>query len=66
MNLDGFEFDKVILKNLIVLNTLIIYFDEGIFGQVDLMKGLFNHFGSDSEWARVRETPKREKARDDC
>lgn len=32
IDLDDFEFDEVILKNIMVLNTLVIYFDERIFG----------------------------------
>lgn len=32
MNLDDFEFEEVILKDTVVLNTHITYFDEGFFG----------------------------------
>lgn len=37
INLDDFEFDEVILKDTVVLNTLITYFDKGIFRRADLM-----------------------------
>lgn len=32
MDLDDFKFDKVVLRDDMVLDTLVTYFDEGIFG----------------------------------
>lgn len=39
MDLDDFEFDKVILRDVVVLDTLVTYFNEGIFEQPGLKKG---------------------------
>lgn len=62
INLDDFKFDEVVLKDVMVINTLITYFDEGIFGRLDLIRDLFNHFGSDTKRARVREAHRSERA----
>lgn len=41
-----------------VLNTLVTYFNEGIFGQPYLKRDIYHHFGSDFERSRVREAIK--------
>lgn len=62
MDLDDFEFNKVILKNIMVLNTLVTYFDKGVFGRPKLMRDLYNYFGSDVERVRVKEAHKEKNA----
>lgn len=61
MDLDDFKFDEVIPKNIVVLNILITYIEEGVFDWPNLINDLFNHFECDSKWARVRKAPKREE-----
>lgn len=62
IDLDDFEFDEVILREVIVINTPRTYFDEGVFGQPELKGDLYHHFGNDIEWARVKEARKGEGA----
>lgn len=49
MDFDNFEFDEVILKDSMVLNTIMTYFDEGILVWRDLIRDLYNYFESDVE-----------------
>lgn len=41
MDLDDFEFDKVILKDVVVLKISVTYFDDGIFGWPELIHDLY-------------------------
>lgn len=43
--MDDFEFDKVILRNIMVLDTLMTYFDKGIVGQPELKMNLIITLG---------------------
>lgn len=43
--MDDFEFDKVILRNIMVLDTLMTYFDKGIFGRPELKMNLIITLG---------------------
>lgn len=54
IDLDDFEFNEVILRDVVVLDILITYFNEGIFGQTNLKKDIFHHFGTDIERSRVK------------
>lgn len=56
-----FEFDEVILKDAVMLDISVTYFDEGFFGWPNLMRHLFSHFGSDIEWTTIREAHKKEE-----
>lgn len=56
MDLNNFKFDEVILRDVVVLDTLMTYFDKGIFGQPELKRDFYHHFRSNFEWARVRES----------
>lgn len=42
--MDNFEFDEVILKNVAGLDTLVTYFNKGIFRPTDLKRDLFHYF----------------------
>lgn len=44
MDLDNFEFDEVILRDIVVLDALITYFNECTFGRIDLKKRLVSSF----------------------
>lgn len=55
MDLDDFELDEVILKDDVVLNNPIFYFDKGVFGWLELKRDLYSHFKSDAKQTRVRE-----------
>lgn len=61
IDLDDFKFDEVILKDVMVLNSLITYFDEGNFGWSNLIRDLYSSFGSEVEQAKVKEAHKEEK-----
>lgn len=60
IDLDDFKFEKFILKEVMMLNTLIIYFNKGIFKRPELIWDLYSHFGSDVEQASIKEA-RREK-----
>lgn len=49
MDLDNFEFDDIVLKDAVVINTLVTYFNDDIFGRPNLIRNIFNHFGNDAE-----------------
>lgn len=55
MDLDGFKFDKFIIRDIMVLDTSIAYFDEGMFGRLELKRDIYHHFRSYVEWTKVRE-----------
>lgn len=48
MDLDAFEFDEVILREVMVQNTSMTYFDKGVFRWLQLKRNLDHHFGSDT------------------
>lgn len=48
MDIDDFEFEEVILKDTVVINTQVTYFEESVFGWPDIKKNIFNHFESDA------------------
>lgn len=58
MDLDDFEFHEVVLRDVWIKNTLMTYFDEGIFKRPDLQHDLYNHFCYDAEWAKIKATDK--------
>lgn len=58
IDLNDFEFDEIILRDAMVLNTLVTYFKEGIFGKTDLKKNLYHHFRSYAERSKVRKARK--------
>lgn len=58
MYLDDFEFDEVMIKDVVVLDTSITNFNEGVFGKSNLKKDLYHHFGSVVESSRVRKALK--------
>lgn len=60
MDLNNFEFDKVVLRDVVVLETPMMYFKEDIFGQHELKRKLYHHFDSDAKWTRVKEAHKLE------
>lgn len=51
---DEFEFEKVVLRDAVVLDTLVTYFDEGVFGKLQLKRDIYYHFVSDVEWVMAR------------
>lgn len=59
MDLD-FEFIEVVLRDNMVLNTLMTYFDGGIFWKFQMKINLHYHFTSDTEWTRVKKACKLE------
>lgn len=61
IDLDDFKFDKDNLKDVMVLNTLVSYFDEGIFGHLELKWDLYHYFKSDVKQTRVRKANKLEE-----
>lgn len=52
--MDDFEFDEVVLKDAVVIDTLVTYFSEGILGKTNLKIDLFQHFDAGIERLRVR------------
>lgn len=59
MDLDEFKFDEFVLRDTMILDTSMTYFNEGIFGQPKLKKDLYHHFGSDAEQNKVKEVGRR-------
>lgn len=62
MDLDDFKSDEVILNDDVMWDTLIAYFDEGVFKWLNLMTSFFSYFESDTKQTKVREAGKREIA----
>lgn len=62
MDMDEFEFDKVILKDSVLFDTSVMYFSDRIFGRKDLKRNLFQHFGTNIERSQIRATHRRDEA----
>lgn len=58
MDLEKFEFNEVVLRDVVVLYTLVTYFDEGIFRWPKLKRDFYHHIGSDAKRTRIKETHK--------
>lgn len=60
MDIDDFDFDEVILRDIVVLDTSVTYFNEGIFDRINLKRDIYHHFGTEIESFKVRATSREE------